>query len=257
MVGGRVDTAIDGATWVSLEEARDRIQALARGCSEHPAVKNSFYELWMAQPLATRQVEIVARNFYERVSRTPERIALAFLHMNDTLARAETVENLSDEMGRGLLSKVHSVLLRSFFETLLTRMRGAPVDLDEIDAPVLPSTTRLIEVGEKVFSSPYPQEVCGALLAQEWHAYPQLVRLYEGVRNYRDLFGLEEFHENCEYFYLHIGATEKEHKVHSLSTAARTCHSMADLEYLERGFATYLDLLAENWADIYAAIQAA
>jgi hypothetical protein len=27
-------------------------------------------------------------------------------------------------------------------------------------------------------------------------------------------------------------------------------------EHLERGFATYLDLLADNWAEIYATIQA-
>jgi len=143
-----------------------------------------------------------------------------------------------------------------FFEELLSRLRGRRVSFDEIGAPVLPSTVRLIEGGEKVFSSPYPPESCGALLAQEWHAYPQLVFLYEGVRNYRDHFGLEEFHENCEYFYLHIGATEKEHKVHSLSTAAQMCRTATDLEHLERGFTTYLNLLADNWAEIHAAVQA-
>jgi pyrroloquinoline quinone (PQQ) biosynthesis protein C len=250
-----VDTALVDAATVTPEQAHARIKALAESCAQHPAVSNAFYEQWMARKLTAEQVEIVARNFYERVRRTPDRIALAFLHMNDTRARAETVENLSDEMGHGDPRKVHAVILRSFFETLLSKLRDRPVELDEIEAPVLSSTVRLIEEGEKVFSSPYPQEVCGALLAQEWHAYPQLVRLYEGVRNYRDLFGLEEFHENCEYFYLHIGATEKQHKVHSLSTAALTCHSEADLEHLERGFNTYLDLLAENWAQIHAAIQ--
>jgi hypothetical protein len=236
--------------------AHDHVHALARGCAEHPALRNSFYERWMAGPLSADQVEIVAWNFYQRVRRTPERIALAFLHIDDVAARAETVENLSDEMGHGNPAKVHSVILRKFFEVLLSRLRGRPVDFDALDAPLLPSTTRLVEGGEKVFSSPYPPESCGALLAQEWHAYPQLVYLYEGVRNYRHLFGLEEFHENCEYFYLHIGATEKEHKVHSLSTAAQMCRTPADLEHLERGFTTYLDLLAENWAEIDAAVRA-
>jgi pyrroloquinoline quinone (PQQ) biosynthesis protein C len=250
-----VEIEMDGAATISSEEAYDRIVALARGCSEHPALKNAFYQLWMARALPVEQVELVARNFYERVRRTPERIALAFLHMDDAKVRAETVENLSDEMGRGNPARVHSVILRGFFETLLSRLHGRPVDFDEVTAPILPSTVRLIEGGEKVFSSSYPQEACGALLAQEWHAYPQLVYLYEGARNYRGYFGLEEFHESCEYFYLHIGATEKQHKVHSLSTAARMCRSEADLVHLERGFETYLGLLADNWAEIHAAIE--
>jgi pyrroloquinoline quinone (PQQ) biosynthesis protein C len=240
----------------SPDEALRRIEALAYGASEHPAIKNPFYELWMSRELPVEQVELVARNFYERVRQTPVRIALAFIHMEDITARAETVENLSDEMGMGDPRKVHSVILRSFFETLLSRLHGREVNFDEISAPILPSTTRLIEGGEKVFSSPYPQEVCGALLAQEWHAYPQLVALYEGVRNYRGHFGLEEFHENCEYFYLHIGATEKQHKIHSLSTAARTCRTEADLVHLERGFTTYLDLLADNWSEIHTTLTA-
>ncbi len=249
----RVEPATTGL--LPAEEAQWRVHELARGYAKHPAMRNPFYDLWMAEPLPVEQVEIVARNFYERVRRTPDRIALAFLHMTDTAARAETVENLYDEAGHGTPAKVHSVLLRGFFEILLSRLRGCPVDFDEITAPVLPSTVRLIEHGEKIFSSPSPQVVCGALLAQEWHAYPQLVCLYEGVRNYRSYFELEEFHENCEYFYLHIGATEKQHKIHSLSTAARTCRTEAELADLERGFITYLDLLADNWAEIHAAVQ--
>jgi pyrroloquinoline quinone (PQQ) biosynthesis protein C len=241
---------------VSAEAALERIQGLARSASRHAAIRNEFYQTWMAGPLDVRHVELVAVNFYARVRRTPDRIALAFLSMQDVAARAETVENLSDETGRGNPNKVHSVILRAFWETLISKMRNEPVSFDDISAPVLPSTTKLVDLGEKVFSSPYPQEACGALLAQEWHAYPQLVHLYEGVRNYRHLFELEEFHENCEYFYLHIGATEKEHKVHSLATAARTCRTEEDLVHLERGFTTYLDLLAENWHEIYQTIKA-
>ncbi len=64
-------------------------------------------------------------------------------------------------------------------------------------------------------------------------------------------FEFEEFHENCEYFYLHIAATEKEHKVHSLSTAAKACHTFDDIADLERGFTAYLGLLAENWNEVY------
>src|ERR1041385_4480387 len=99
---------------LSTEEAHDRLLALARGCAEHPALRNPFYQLWMAEELTADEVELVARNFYARVSRTPVRIALAFLNMTDVAARAETVENLYDEMGHGSADKVHSVILRGF-----------------------------------------------------------------------------------------------------------------------------------------------
>jgi pyrroloquinoline quinone (PQQ) biosynthesis protein C len=237
--------------------AHARISELAKATSSHAALNNEFYRRWMAGPLSAGQVEIVARNFYERVRRTPDRIALAYLHMDDITARAETVEILSDEMGHGNPEKVHSVLLQRFFETLLSRMRDAPVTFGEVRADILGSTHKLIEEGNRLFASSIPQEACGALLAQEWHAYPQLVYLYEGARNYQSYFDIEEFHDICEYFYLHIGATEKEHKVHSLSTAARMCRNEADLTNLERGFTSYLDLLADNWADIGRAIETA
>ena len=244
----------DQSARLSSDEAYERVHALARGCAEHPALRNPFYDLWVMEELNADEVEFVARNFFARVSRTPVRIALAFLNMRDMTARAETVENLYDEMGHGDPLKVHSALLRDFLRTLLGKMRGHEVEFDG-SGPLLPSTVRLIGQSEKIFSSSYPQETCGALLAQEWHAYPQLVYLYEGFRNYRRYFGVEEFHESCEYFYLHIGATEKEHKVHSLSTAAKACHTIDDIEHLERGFTSYLDLLAENWTDIYHAIR--
>lgn len=251
----KVRTSI-GDDQLSTDDVEKHIQDLARSSSDHAAVDNEFYRLWMAQELSVQQVESVARNFYERVRHTPNRIALAFLHVDNVRARAETVENLNDEMGHGDPSKAHSVLLKQFFEILLSRMRGQQVSFDEIQAPVLPSTATLIRKGQEVFSSAHPQEACGALLAQEWHAYPQLVKLYEGVRNYSKYFDLEEFHENCEYFYLHIGATEKEHKIHSLSTAAQICRTPSQLAHLEVGFNTYLELLAKNWEEIYSTVMA-
>lgn len=235
----------------------DRIRDLAAGVTRHPALNNAFYELWMSRPLTADQVELFARNFYARVSESPNRIALAFLHMTDVRARVETVENLADEMGMGDPGRAHSVLLRRFFETLLSRLRRTEVGFDRLTAPVLPSTRRLITESTRLFTSPAPAEVCGALLAQEWHAYTQLVNIYEGVRNYMPLFGLEEFHETCEYFYLHIGATEKEHKVHSLSTAAQMCRDEDDYRRLESGFNGYLDLLTANWDELYKEIDVA
>lgn len=234
----------------------NRIRTLAERSSKHRALNNGFYDLWMAKRLPVEAVEIVARNFFARVSRTPDRIALAFLGMTDPAARAMTVRNLSDEMGDGDSLRIHSVLLRTFLEELLSRLRSMPVFLDEIDAPLLPSTLQLISEGEKLFGNANPHVATGALLAQEWHAYPQLVFLYEGVRNYRDDFdSLQQFHEACEYFYLHLGATEKEHRVDALSTAVQSCSCAEDVEAIEEGFHAYLDMLAANWEELESAVQ--
>ena len=92
---------------------------------------------------------------------------------------------------------------------------------------------------------------CGALLAQEWHAYPQLVKLYEGARNYMHLFGLEEFHELCEYFYIHIGTAEKEHKEQSILINAKIVKNNASFDRLKYGFNSYVSLLSNYWNALY------
>jgi pyrroloquinoline quinone (PQQ) biosynthesis protein C len=232
----------------------DEVRALAESVKGHPALNNDFYKLWTSTRLPGGHVEIFARNYYERVKHTPDRIALAFLHMTDMEARAETVENLYDEMGHGNAKGVHVNLLRRFFEALLSRLYGRPVDFAHLQAQILPSTRALITDAEGLFGSPHPSLACGALLAQEWHAYTQLVYVYEGARNYMDLFGEEEFHELCEYFYIHIGWAEKEHRIHSLSTAATMCRNEEDLAHLKHGFDRYLSLLAANWEEIYRKI---
>jgi pyrroloquinoline quinone (PQQ) biosynthesis protein C len=231
-----------------------RIRALAERAAEHPALNNRFYELWMSQELSVDQVELIACNYYERVRHTPDRIALAFVRMDDIAARTETIENLHDEMGRGDPANAHSLLLRTLFEALLSRMRATPIKFDKLDAFILNSTKHLLEKGDELFSSRHPLEACGGLLAQEWHAYIQMVKLYEGMRNYIKFFELEEFHDACEYFYLHIGATEKRHRTDALHSAARMCRSAEDVAYLEQGFNHYLELLADNWDELYTRV---
>jgi hypothetical protein len=247
-------TVHENAAKISIE---DRVHGLIDGINDHPAFNNEFYKAWMGGPVSADQVEVFARNFYERAQHGPRYIALAFLQMDNIKIMAETAENLFEEMGYGDHEKAHSVLLRGFLEELLTRIRGYSVKFEDISAPVLASTRRLVDEGDAVFKSMSADEVRGALLAKEWHAYLQLVYIYEGVRNYMDLFTAEEFHENCEYFYLHIGATEKRHKYDSLEAAAKTCETEQQLADLTRGFYAYLDLLAVNWQEISEAMRRA
>lgn len=243
---------------VSQETAEKRVMSIAESCYKHAAVNNAFYTLWQERELSADDVEVFAKNFYEHVAPTANRLALVFLRMSpdDVQARAETIENLNDELGHGDPNKVHSVLLRNLLEDLLSRLRGRPVTYDSLTAETLPSTRKLVDEGAALFGDSRPEIGCGALLAQEWHAYPQLVFLYEGFRNYMRHYDLETFHENCEYFYLHIGAAEKEHKIHSVSSAAKMCRTTEQLDLLEQGYNSYLDLLGSYWAGLYDALSA-
>ncbi|MFF2554401.1 iron-containing redox enzyme family protein [Nocardia sp. NPDC058058] len=239
-------------TQLSLQDAHAKIEAIASSCYEHPALNNTFYSCWRDCAWPVADVELFARNFYAHVSPTADRLATLFLRLTDAGARTETVENLDDELGHGDPSKTHAVLLRNMLEQLLSRLHGKPVVFSDIDGPLLPATKRLVRDGMTLFGEPRPEIGCGALLAQEWHAYPQLVLLYEGMRNYMDYFSLEEFHVNSEYFYLHIGATEKEHKMHSISTAARICRDTTQIDLLKHGYDSYLGLLADYWEELHS-----
>ncbi|MFI5779572.1 iron-containing redox enzyme family protein [Nocardia sp. NPDC051570] len=242
---------------ITVEHAHQRIAAIAESCYDHTALNNRFYRTWRTGALPVADVELFARNFYEHVAPTADRLATLFLRLTDERARAETIENLSDELGHGDAGKVHAVLLRNMLEDLLSRLHGRTVTFDDISPTVLPQTRKLVREGLALFGDERPEVGCGALLAQEWHAYPQLVNVYEGMRNYMDHYSLEDFHINSEYFYLHIGATEKEHKIHSVSTAAQMCQTQEQVDLLEHGYTSYLDLLAEYWDGLYEALSVA
>jgi hypothetical protein len=63
----------------------------------------------------------------------------------------------------------------------------------------------------------------------------------------------DEFHEACEYFYVHIGAAEKDHKVESLRGVERYTANDGDLEAVFSGYSRHLQLIADFWDGIFAA----
>jgi pyrroloquinoline quinone (PQQ) biosynthesis protein C len=233
----------------------NELEKLAMSCLNHPALNNRFYDLWRNHRLNADQVEVVATNFYHHVAPTSERLSalLLVLPSEAIRARSETVDNINDELGRGDPLQAHTRLLETFFDSLLSKLRSAPTRLTDIQTPLLPSTRQLIDEGYALFAGDVHRAI-GALLAQEWHAYPQLIHLYEGARNYMDLYNLVEFHGVCDFFYIHIGGAEQEHMRHSLSTAASMCRDRSDLNQIEAGLNAYLTLLATYWNSLYEAV---
>ncbi|WP_436953747.1 iron-containing redox enzyme family protein [Streptomyces sp. SudanB182_2057] len=206
----------------------------------------------MGGPLTYPEVRVFAEQYLARTVNTSVMVALSVLNTSDLEARVECVKNLYSEYGNGDASKAHLVLLEGFLSDLLTRMKGAPVPAREIrEAPAL-DTTRAFSTGQRaLFESEDQRVVQGALLAQEHLAYSMLTRLYEGVRNYKSVYETDDdFHEACEYFYVHIGEAEKDHKVQAVKSAAAVCRDESDLAVVTQGFTRFVELTAEYWRGV-------
>lgn len=234
------------------------VRDLAAAIRKHPALDNAFYQHWQSGPLPLEQVEVFAHEFYARTVNTSVMVALSVLHTEDLAARVECVKNLYSEYGNGDPAKAHLLLLEQFLADLLTRLGDRDVQPGDLRAgDPLPSTTAFSAGQRALFTDGDQRVVQGALLGQEHLAYSMLVRLYEGVRSYKHLYGEDEFHEACEYFYVHIGEAEKEHKEQAVISAAQVCRDDADLDRVREGFNGFLDLTADYWAGVHDAMLAA
>lgn len=233
-----------------------KIQSLAESVFTHKALNNTFYQRWMEDALTLREVEVFARNYLARTTKTSSMVALSFLGTDDLAAKVEIVKNLYSELGYGNAEKAHIVLLEGYLLDLLGRLAGRPYSMDELMAlPVLPTTEAFSREQFRLYTDDgknnNPRHVLGTLLAQEWLAYSMLTRLYEGARNYQHIYPSNDaFHEQCEYFYIHIGDAEKEHKIQAVKAATLECTSDDDVQELATSFNSFLDITARYWDGI-------
>ncbi|MEV6353162.1 iron-containing redox enzyme family protein [Streptomyces hydrogenans] len=236
-------------TRTSIEQS---VEKLAASVHSSEALNNEFYARWMGGPLTYPEVRVFAEQYLARTVNTSVMVALSVLNTSDLNARVECVKNLYSEYGNGDASKAHLVLLEGFLGDLLTRIKGSPVSAEEVrDAPAL-ATTQAFSSGQRaLFESEDQRVVQGALLAQEHLAYSMLTRLYEGVRNYKGVYETDDdFHEACEYFYVHIGEAEKDHKAQAVISAAAVCADEDDLAVVTEGFTGFVTLTAEYWRGV-------
>ena len=232
------------------------LQSLLLKITATPALENAFYREWMSRRFSIPELQVFARNYGAWVRSFPDAIAVLLQTTEDLEAKTEYVKTLYSELGYGNAAKVHSVLLGGFFTELARRMgHEHELDLEALagSAQLLPGTVALIE-GERALYGD-AQMSFGAQLALEWQAYTMLRKLYDGARNYMDLWGNpDEFHEACEYFYAHIGATEKDHKEESLKAAKRYAVSPHALERITEGYDCHLELIANFWQGLHGEI---
>lgn len=221
---------------------------------QHPAVNNAFYDAWLGGQLTPRQLEVFAENYSAWVRSFPDCLATLVGTTKEIDAKVEFAKTLHSELGYGDPTKAHSVLLDSFFLALGRRMGNEGAILAALQAPApLDSTKALIHGEAALYCDQNRRKAAGAQLALEWQAYTMLRKLYEGARNYASLWNDEdEFHEDCEYFYAHIGAAEKDHKVESLKGVEQFMPNGEGLSEVLEGYNAHLELIAGLWNGIAA-----
>ncbi len=241
----------------SVDESRKCLEELAVTVYKHAALNNSFYELWTSRRLELQQVAVFVRNYGEFNRAFPEVLATVLACTKNIAARTEYAKTLYSEMGNGQYDKVHSVLFDAWAQSLAEqfgdRQKLVWANLSaEFDA--LPQTYALIE-GQKRIYAMDGATAAGAQLAQEWQAYTMETQLYEGARKYMGMWPTkDEFHEAAEFFYAHIGAAEKEHKLESLHAALEFDVDEASRARLVQGFNEQCRMFAEFWTAIGKAI---
>jgi hypothetical protein len=239
-----------------MELVERKIQSLAESVFIHKALDNTFYRRWMGGSLPLADVEVFARNYLARTTQTSRMVALSFMGTDDLCAQVEIVKNLYSEMGYGNPEKAHLALLESYLIDLLSRLADRPYSMDELmSVPVLESTIAFSREQLSLYTdggdNNNPRHVLGTLLAQEWLAYSMLTRLYEGARNYQHLYANnDDFHEHCEYFYIHIGDAEKEHKIQAVKAATQECTTDQHIEEVSASFNRFLVITEQYWNGI-------
>ncbi|MCA4964830.1 hypothetical protein [Pseudomonas sp. Y24-6] len=236
-----------------------KIQSLAESVLTHNALDNIFYRRWLAGPLPLADVEVFARNYLARTTQTSLRVALPLVNTGNLYEQLEIIKKRYPDKGHGNREKAHLTRLENYLIDLLSRLSGQPYRMDKLTAlPVLDSSHTFNREKLRLYidgDHENPRRILGALLAQEWLAYPMLIRLYEGARNYKHLYANnDDFHKHCEYFYIHIGDAEKEHQIQAVKAASQACNTDQHIEEVSAAFNRFLMLTQQYWDGIARAM---
>lgn len=226
---------------------------LVESIRTHEALDNIFFQKWVASRIAVEHLAVFARNYWEVTYRFPEALALLIANISNTDARTEYTKTLYSEMGNGNIKAVHSSLFERFCVDLFRHLGVSDyLNIKKLNEKIslLPETQGLIN-GQIELYTAQPSVAAGAQLALEWQAYTMIRKLYDGARNYIELWPTEDdFHESCEFFYVHIGSAEKEHKKQALLATERIIDSENLFLQAKYGFEKHLHLLAKFWNGI-------
>jgi pyrroloquinoline quinone (PQQ) biosynthesis protein C len=231
----------------------ERVTALVSNVSEHSALKNKFFKNWVARQYSVEKIAIFARNYYEFTRKFPKNLALLISNTDNLKIQVEYSKTLYSECGYGEPQHAHSLLFENFCHDLSKNMGHGDFlspRLLQQTVTLLDETKNFIEGQKQLYLSESSIAV-GAQLALEWQAYGMLSQLYEGARQYKGYWPTDEsFHTSCEFFYIHIGAAEKDHQLESLHATYELISSNGKYHELESGFLAHLELITQFWNGI-------
>lgn len=230
------------------DSSAQQLQNLFHAAESAAVLNNGFYQRWLRSQLQVDQFELFAANYAIRVEATVSRLGAMFVTLTRPDDRIELWHNIGDELGHGDANRVHAKLFRDWAADLQSRLIATSETPRLVvgKSSVLPSTHRFVE-STLLMCQRDEASAVGALLAQEWHGYRQIAVLLDGFQNYRPLYGAEDFHDSAEYFYVHLGRAEKEHRVQALTIAARAVDRIGSMAPIKAAFFDYLDQLNSFW----------
>ena len=234
----------------------NQLESLVKNIKQNSALNNDFYQMWMNVTFSSEQLAIFARNYWEWTYRFPEALAGLVMISPDLETRLEYTKTLYSELGYGDIHRVHSKLFENFYTSLHAKLNHQKLDMIELKNtyPLLQTTKELIN-WEKATYSKDLTSASGAQLAIEWQAYTMLRKLYKGACNYEHLWEDKDgFHEICEFFYVHIGSAEKDHKDESIQAAHKLLSQDAPYMVFKSGFDEHLQYITNFWNGIANAI---
>lgn len=228
---------------------KNRLERLSRSAADHQVMSNTFYEIWQKREFGQSAFDIFRANYGFRVGATVGRLSRALVSIDNVDARTKLWENLGDELGHGDPDRVHIRLFEMWADSLSERLLSDNSSGIGQPAAILPATKRFVdETNQMCELDRY--SAAGAILAQEWHGYTQIAKLYDGYCQYKDRYSGDDFHDCAEYFYVHLGRAEKEHQVQATAVAEIVCQSDQDFSRIESSFHTYLNLLNDFWESL-------
>lgn len=238
------------------------IKTLKNKSQTSPAINNKLYKLWLEKPLDLNQVEIILANYFARTINTVSRVCDVVCALIDPIriikdkryntAIIDNLENLQDELGSHYKTS-HVILLAEWINTLLTKLGSNNVPIEDHYQKFLTEETILFNKMQKqLYKDDSIQTVVGASLAQELFADHMMKQIYEGYKNYNNLFNSpEEFERSCKYFMVHVDGTEEKHGDLIAEIVSLVCYNEQDEEKIWRSYNIFEEITYNFWNGIY------